>query len=89
MDHPAHEQRRHVRGGNLPAGRRYLPRRGGAVENPGERPRDRLQGPLTTNGEPLTEFEAGKQLTIRLTVKKDDIEPGTRIWLTRHYGFTD
>lgn len=35
------------------------------------------KAPDQLNGEPLTEFEAGKQLTIRLTVKKDDIEPGT------------
>lgn len=35
------------------------------------------QAPQQIDGKPLTEFEAGKQLTIRLTVKKDDIEPGT------------
>lgn len=35
------------------------------------------KAPEQLNGQPLTQFEAGKQLTIRLTVKEETPEPGT------------
>lgn len=35
------------------------------------------KAPEQLNGQPLTQFEAGKQLTIRLTVKEETLEPGT------------